>query len=229
MSRRPFFTLVTFICLVGLSGCIKSPLRSHIKLKPVQHESMLDSRAPEGITVNSLLLSDYECRKLLGIVIKNTQVIQITVVNKTGELYELHKNNINLELLPLNVVTQSIKDRNKTVKILGVEAACCVGFPLATGFATHCIMGDGPIGLITAATIGLGIIIGKTISGQRNRAAADVYSTLKKLSPDTLSIAPETTASMLLFIDRFAVTDPLPFDLCLVTQQNVMSHCTLTV
>lgn len=226
--------LLAGFALMLLPGCIKSPLYTNIKLNPLEIASTKQDNPTVGndgnVTVQAYKLSKKETKNLLGVAIKNSDVIQITVTNGTAVAHELRKSDIDTDLIPVQVITQRIKDRNRTIRDLGITAACYAGlFATYAGVLAAQHLAIIPVS-IAAAGVGAGAITGNIVAKKRNKAAANMHSVLKTLSPEVLRIAPSTTESMLIFVDPSITPDLFGITVRPVSQQEHQAYrCMVTV
>lgn len=222
MSKTILRLLSVFFCVSLLTGCIKSPLKLNIKLKPVQKEQATYTKTVDGVTVQAHKLSKKECKKLLGITIKNTAVVQVTVTNPTSIAYQLHQHNIVLDKQTIREVTHHITTRHNALKYGGIITACVIGVPLLLAGSLAAIVCDNFLlpQLLWSSIIAAGLVSGLSVSHKRKKVERDIYAMLQKLSPKTLCIAPSTTESILLFLDKNMVPDSFDFGLCDATSHT---------
>lgn len=227
-------SMYALFILAGLSlltGCIRSPLKKNIQLKPISSEKATYENTADDITVQAQVLSKKETKKLLGTTIKDTDVIQITVTNNTSVAYELKKHTIDLELLSNRLLAQELNSLNRTVKELAIPTVCAaVAVPSFVGFLAGIAKSSPALGLgSVAGGIGVAALSGRAISRSTKKAQKTSYSLLRHLSPESLSILPSTTESMLLFVDDYALPDTFNLGLCSIGTQNATHNFKVTL
>lgn len=224
----------TLFVLAGLSlltGCIKSPLKKNILLKPITTENATYENTAQDITVQAQVLSKKETKRLLGTRIKDTDVIQITVTNNTPIAYELKKQHVDLELLSNRILAQELNMFNRTIKDIAIPAVCAaVAVPSFVGFLAGCVKSSPALGLAcVGGGIGVAALSGRAISRSAKKAQKTSYSMLRHVSPESLSILPSTTESMLLFVDNYALPNSFNVGLCPIGTPNVTHNFTVTL
>lgn len=215
--------LFLLIFLSLLASCIRSPLKKNIILSPIKTEQLNFEAMIDDITVQAYKLSKKETKKLLGTTIEEVAVIQLTIKNNTPVAYEVKKKNIDLEMLPSYAVAHILKKKNKVLKEIALGAAMsAVAVPSFIGYVTGCLTSSPAITLtslvggVTAATVS-----GKAISRSAKNAHKTTCSILQKLSPESLSLLPSTTTSMLLFVYSCQIPTVFNLGLCSTHDQNV--------
>lgn len=217
--------------LTLLTGCIRSPLKKNIQLKPINTEKATYEKTAADITVQAQVLSKKETKKLLGTTIKDSDVIQVTVINDTRVAYELKKSNIDLELLSNRLLAQELNTFNRHIKDIAIPTVCAaVAVPSFVGYLAGTVKSSGVLALgSVAGGIGVAALSSQAISRSTRKTHKNTYSLLRHLSPKNLQIMPATTASMLLFVDNYALPDTFNLGLCPVTTQNLTHSFTVTL
>lgn len=222
----------TLFVLAGLSlltGCIRSPLKKNIQLKPIHTEKATYEKTIDQITLQAQVFSKRETKKVLGTALKNTDVIQITVTNNTPIAYELKKQHVDLELLSNRFLAQGLNTFNRKIEAIALPTVSVV---IALPSLVGCIAGavkHSPTLVIASVTGGLGIatLSRQAISRATKKAHKNTYSFLRNLSAENLPILPSKTESMLLFIDTCAVPYSFHVGLCPMGTPNVTHNFTV--
>ncbi len=258
MALLPFVRV--FFCAASLLflPCCKSPLKKNINLKslpiaptstkkihghpistPLIQESATASTNRQDIIVQARKLSKKECKRLLGIAIKKTDVIYVTATNNSTTPYELKKSDFYTEHLSITDVTQRIQERNQVIRNISINGSvyggAAVGCYAGIYASTKAIIAFGTIHAavlplaIAAAGIGIGITCGRLITAKVKLAGITTHSILKRLSPEQLLIAPSKTESMLLFIDDAIGYDSINVKTYPISREQQGNFCTITI
>lgn len=230
VSIRALFILAG---LSLLTGCVRSPLKKNIKLKRVSSEKATYEKTTDDITVQAQVLSKKEAKKLLGTLIPDTEVIQISVTNNTPVDYELKKKYINLDILPNRILVKKLVDKKYGVS-KGIQIAAVSGFSVVYGLFSlacilPCLITYHPIFMLPITALGTGItaLWSKHIATMHNTCAKKTAPLLNALSPLTLSIDSSRTESMLLFVGNRYRTNMFNLGLCPTRTQNITHNFTI--
>jgi len=207
-----FGLAVATIALAGLTGCIKRRPERDVTLSHLSDRQPHFEQTQDDITLEARYLSAAECKRFLGKNPHKAHVIQLSVRNNGPMVWTLKKNGIDLPLLPTSTVATFFKFH----RAFPITAITLLGFyHTIPGLLAMPFWAMGlPMALIVPLTgVCIAVITGTSLGIRAlNRRAVridnETYETLARISPETLSIAPYDTTSMLLFVPRKKLQQP---------------------